>query len=691
VFWGCCLALAFALATPAGAAAQRATPITKVLDLLNSMLVKGKAEKQDEEVKFAAFSQWCENTGRTKGNEISASAEQIELIGAKIQKHAARIRNLGDRAAVLEEDIGRWKKDIKAAADVRSKESTDYVATARDHQETLDALDGAIEVLKKQNYDRPQAVEALLQMGHVPLAAKKALTSFLQRGRQPDEQLFNSAPEAHGYEFQSGGVIDMLSKLKDEFHQKKYELDQEELNAKHAHLQMTQQLTDSIANAEHELSQKKVAKAETENLKADAHGALAETSSDKEEDENYLADVKSLCASKHTDFESRQKLRGEEIEGLEKAIEIISSGQVAGAGEEHLPSLVQVQQRGVASLVQVRSSRSDDHSPVQEQIAEFLAARGRSCNSNLLAMVSQRVSTDPFVKVKKMIKDLISKLMQEATAETEHKGWCDAELAANKQTRSAKSDEVSKLAAEKDQLSAEIAQLGQDIEDLTAAVAALDSDMATAVSERADAKKTNEEAIAEAKDAQVQVQNAITLLKEYYAKSAEATAFVQERRHAVSAKSQQHQGQPSADAPETFDKPYQGMFPEGGTIVDFLEVVLADFARLEAETSTSEATQLAEHKKFMFESKKSKALKENEKEHKAGTKTERESSLHSTEAELKATQDELDKADKYYETLKPSCVDSGITYEERVARREEEMQSLQEALKILTGQDIDLQ
>jgi hypothetical protein len=323
---------------------------------------------------------------------------------------------------------------------------------------------------------------------------------------------------------------------------------------------------------------------------------------------------------------------------------------------------------------------------VQEQIAEFLAARGRKCNSNLLTMISERVATDPFVKVKKMIKDLISKLMQEGTAETEHKGWCDSELVANKMTRSAKSEEVSKLAADKDQLSAEIIQLSQDIADLDAAMLELDTVMAAAVSERAESKNKNEEAVAESKDAQLQIQRAIGLLKEYYAKSAEATAFVQVERQHVRAQ----QSPVDADAPETFDKPYNGMFPEGGTIVDFLEVVLSDFARLEAETATSETAQQEDHKNFMFESKKSRALKENEKGHAEATKTQKESNLHSTEAELKATQDELSKADAYFETLKPSCVDSGITYEERVARRKEEMQSLEEALKILAGTDVDL-
>merc|ERR1719181_605367 len=125
--------------------------------------------------------------------------------------------------------------------------------------------------------------------------------------------------------------------------------------------------------------------------------------------------------------------------------------------------------------------------------------------------------------------------------------------------------------------------------------------------------------------------------------------------------------------------------PEGGSVVDFLEVILSDFARLESETSNAEATEQEDYDKYMFESKKDKALKENDKAHKEETKVNKESDLHATENELKVTQEQLDKALAYYEKLKPTCVDSGITYEERVKRREEEIVSLQEALKILAG------
>merc|ERR1719235_1405211 len=165
----------------------------------------------------------------------------------------------------------------------------------------------------------------------------------------------------------------------------------------------------------------------------------------------------------------------------------------------------------------------------------------------------------------------------------------------------------------------------------------------------------------------------MAVLKDFYAKSATATALVQ---------------QPAVDAPETFDKAYTGMGAAGGNVVDFLEVIMTDFSRLESETSAAEAQEAEEYKKFMFESKKDKALKENEINLKSGTKTDKESALSEANTDLKTTQSQLDKAIAYYDKLKPTCVDSGITYEERVKRREEEIVSLQEALKILQGTDL---
>merc|ERR1719433_1521181 len=266
---------------------------------------------------------------------------------------------------------------------------------------------------------------------------------------------------------------------------------------------------------------------------------------------------------KAADFKSRQELRAGELATIEKAIEIISSESVAGAGEKHLPTLLQSKAKARRSFAQTVNNQK---SPLQNRIAAFLNERARRSGSRLLAQVSEHVAADPFVKVKKLIKDLLVQLMEEATAETEHKGWCDTELTTNKQTRDRKAADVSTLSGQIEDLTAEIAQLVQDLASLAAGVKELEESMAKATADRTDSKTTNEETIAEAKAAQTAVSQAMAVVKDFYAKSADATALAQQT--------------PAEDAPVTFDKPYKGMLPEGGNVVDFLEVILTDFTRL---------------------------------------------------------------------------------------------------------------
>jgi len=64
-----------------------------------------------------------------------------------------------------------------------------------------------------------------------------------------------------------------------------------------------------------------------------------------------------------------------------------------------------------------------------------LTSKATELSSRLLSSVASRISADPIRKVKKMIKDLITCLMEEENEKAEHKGWCDTELSTNKQTR----------------------------------------------------------------------------------------------------------------------------------------------------------------------------------------------------------------------------------------------------------------
>jgi septation ring formation regulator EzrA len=125
-----------------------------------------------------------------------------------------------------------------------------------------------------------------------------------------------------------------------------------------------------------------------------------------------------------------------------------------------------------------------------------------------------------------------------------------------------------------------------------------------------------------------------------------------------------------------------------GGVLGMLEVIQSDFARLEAETQAAEEEASNEYDRFSAESAQDKAVKSTDLTHKDRSKSGKEQDLAETTKDLKATQAELDAALAYYEKLKPSCVDSGLSYSDRVKRREEEIQSLKEALRILEGEDI---
>merc|ERR1719456_418001 len=412
-------------------------------------------------------------------------------------------------------------------------------------------------------------------------------------------------------------------------------------------------LTNSKNVATASRQEKSEAKAKALEDAAEAKSSLADTTATRDSDAKYLADLEATCTQKATDFEARQQLRAEEIAAVTEAKDILAGGAVSGAAATHLPALMQQK-----SLVQLRSMSQN---PNQLRVAAFLKDAGERIHSKVLAAISVRVAYDPFKTVKKMIKDMVVKLMEEANEEAEHKGWCDNELATNEQTRKEKTEAVEVLHAEIDELEATIAQLSNEITQLNQAVADSDKAVAEATEIRETEKAKNTVVIADAKAASEAVANALNVLKEFYAKAGQATALVQK-----------------AGQPEIFDESYQGMQSENGGVVGMIEVIQSDFARLESETTASEAAAAKEYDGFMSDSAADKETK----------KQNAEQSLTERKDDLAGTQEELDSALQYYEKLKPDCVNSNVSYEDRVARRKEEIASLQEALKILNGEDI---
>merc|ERR1719352_2266064 len=132
--------------------------------------------------------------------------------------------------------------------------------------------------------------------------------------------------------------------------------------------------------------------------------------------------------------------------------------------------------------------------------------------------MATRAGEDPFGKVKKMIKDLIVKLMEEANSEADQHAYCETELATNKQTREIKSSEVEELTAELESQNALREKLTTEITQLSDEVAEIKAQQNKATTIRAEEKKTNDATIADAKVAQAAVEKATSVLKNYYSR-----------------------------------------------------------------------------------------------------------------------------------------------------------------------------
>merc|ERR1719324_1460441 len=95
----------------------------------------------------------------------------------------------------------------------------------------------------------------------------------------------DAAPEANAYEFQSGGIVEMLKKLKDEFRGKLGECQKEEMNSKHAYDMIVADLVDSIENSNDIIAEKTETKARKEEQASADKKSLASTISCKKDDE----------------------------------------------------------------------------------------------------------------------------------------------------------------------------------------------------------------------------------------------------------------------------------------------------------------------------------------------------------------------------------------------------------------------
>lgn len=294
----------------------------------------------------------------------------------------------------------------------------------------------------------------------------------------------------------------------------------------------------------------------------------------------------------------------------------------------------------------------------------------------MLVSLASQIGADPLAKVKVLIQELIERLLQEAANEANQKGWCDKATQDAEQKRDQSSRAVQELNGRMAELEARRDTLTEQLDVLADEIKKLNTERKEAEDLRKDEKAENEATVKEAEFGLEAVDMAIDVLDKFYKKAKKAEVDLS-----------MLQG-PADDAPGLgFDAGEAYTGAQGGStgIIGMMEVIRSDFTRTIEETQAAEDAAEQEHRTFMTESGMSLAEKEESQKAKSSQRDDAVDKLEKAEEDLGSQTEKLQTALKELLELKPACVDTGMSYEDRVAAREDEIEALNKALCILTN------
>jgi len=464
----------------------------------------------------------------------------------------------------------------------------------------------------------------------------------------------------------SGGILDILEETKSKAEGELSEARKAEMEAAHEFALLKQNLENELKIKKERTADAQSEKAAAQDTMGNAEGELEESSKMKADDESFLKSLQADCQQKAIDWEHRLDDAKGEIAALTKAMEILQKGAS--------DVFIQVSVRRV-----VRSRRSTTHQALssddedtdtddeeqeeedrRQKAIQRLRLLQRSYGSYSLSQLVSHLRSDPFVKIRGLIEEMIAKLMAEAQAEASQKAFCDEEMGKSKKTMQLKNGKIEKYKARLDEAESAKAKATEEIAELEKAMGAIDAEQQEATAIR---NKEHDEFIkaqSDFKGAADACTEAIAVLKEYY----QGSSLLQ-----VGLSSET-----SGDNSEA-----------GATIISFLETAQADFSRLLAEVEAAETKAAEDFETLSTENKVSKAAKQAEAKGKASQVKQLTTQLEDLGDDHDSTQKELDAVTMYIEKLKPECESKAMSAGEKIAAREAEIEGLKEALSTLEG------
>merc|ERR1719171_139245 len=379
------------------------------------------------------------------------------------------------------------------------------------------------------------------------------------------------------------------------------------------------------------------------------------------------------------EWAERSRLRTEELAGVNKAIEILTSDEAAATFGRATSMLLQTQQR---------SAVKSDGKEEAFRTLKAIAAKHHSLRMAAVAAMIQTAEKGHFDMVVTEVDKMLAELRQEEMDDITLRDYCQAEEVKVEGEIEDLVHEMDTIQGLIDRLNAKKKETQTDITQTETDIAATEDAMAEALSNRNSENEDFKAALKDDIDAVALLASAIDAMTAFY-KNNKLPLGLLAKKGTHGKEDPEYSVDPDK-APETFSAPYGGRSSEGGGITSIMGYIKED---LENEIKTSKADEAKSQKEF--EEQKAAALKSLE------ALNQKKVTLENLEADLdeKIAEAETEKdgkntikaaKTKYREDLKPKCDWMKEAFETRRDARQEEMTGLMNAKASLAGGEEEL-
>lgn len=507
------LTLAWFLFFPTTHAAR--SPVEKVVQLITELKAKIQADGANEEKIYNKFACWCETTTQRKANAIDNGKTEIGTTTTTILRLKSVVQETTNEITGLQAQITEATESMKSLTEVREKENSDWQANKKEMEIALNSLNNAINTLSgagsggdlgllsvavgvreavmhanKLSPMSPKASSIIRSFLENPAAEEPEVPETLAADATDEEKkafyMAQAAEAKQSYSPQSATIQGILKDMYETFATNLQDANQEESDK-------MKEFDDVIAASTRDVNSWTAKKNRKEDFKAQKNKNLASNENLLEElqiqlgeDETFFEDARTSCKRKSDEWDERNRMRTEELDGIDRALKVLTSDD-ARAIFANATSTRPIDTFGSAGVALLQTSEeADAMSPNEVAYRQIrkAASQTKSLRLATFAATVRHASEGHFNSVITAIDTMINTLNTEEAADIEQRDWCIKDRHENNQKKAKLEHEIKVLAATIQKLENNKAQMEDNIEKTTTSKVDLESDMEQALNDR---------------------------------------------------------------------------------------------------------------------------------------------------------------------------------------------------------------